>query len=609
MRNGLRWKILLLTVLTPATLGVATLFTVNRNVTAHVSSSSIHENLEHSVAVFESMLRTRWRILDGGAHVIARDPRFFSLLMLGPGQRDSPFLETVKGMASDFKRITQTDLFEVVDRRGQILASVGSVHSTKASRDPLMRVALRGKKVEAILARGSFHYQVSLIPVVAGTRVVGVLLLGVPIGSDLARELHSQMRCEVTFLSGTTITGTSLSSLGDQDALVAAVSRLRLDSDSDVARLPVQQVRAPSALYLTVVRRIPGSDPDTPQLYVMQRAFDPETSFLHLMRRDMVILAVIALFAALVTGLVLSEQVLRPLQALVRGAQEMEKGNYDHPLEIKRRDEIGYLMERFVVMRQNERAYLSSLEQAMQLKSQFLSIASHELRTPISVLIGYRDMLAAGNLGPVTPEQAQAYDKMQTHLTRLTALAEDAARFARVRSERIVLDLQPHAVEIIVRRAVVMANAAGAGRSVSIETSTETFPEPIEVDGPRLEDAITQLITNGIRYTPDGGRVEVRAHRIDGLLQIVVRDTGIGIAGDRLSTLVSAGFSGVETNTYQSTTGLQFNSSGLGLGLSIARAVAEAHGGAIRAESRLGEGSTFTLEIPLVRDGEMPAAA
>ena len=63
MRNGLRWKILLLTVLTPATLGVATLFTVNRNVTAHVSSSSIHENLEHSVAVFESMLRTRLRPL------------------------------------------------------------------------------------------------------------------------------------------------------------------------------------------------------------------------------------------------------------------------------------------------------------------------------------------------------------------------------------------------------------------------------------------------------------------------------------------------------------------------------------------------------------------
>jgi len=127
MRISLRWKILILAVLTPATLGLATLLTVKRNVTAHVNSSSIHESLEHSVAVFESMLRTRSRALVGGAQVIVQDPRFFSLLMLGPTQRDSRFVTTVGDMAHDFNQITQTDLFEVLDRQGRVLASVGDV--------------------------------------------------------------------------------------------------------------------------------------------------------------------------------------------------------------------------------------------------------------------------------------------------------------------------------------------------------------------------------------------------------------------------------------------------------------------------------------------------
>src|SRR5437867_1283808 len=110
MRVGLRWKILLLVVLTPATLGLVTVLMVNSTVTAHVHSSSIHENLEHSVPVFEGMLRHRSRALAGSAHVIAGDPRFFSLLMLGPRQRDSRFVATVKGMAREFNGIMQTDL-------------------------------------------------------------------------------------------------------------------------------------------------------------------------------------------------------------------------------------------------------------------------------------------------------------------------------------------------------------------------------------------------------------------------------------------------------------------------------------------------------------------
>src|SRR5258708_35040199 len=109
MRFGLRGRILLTTVLTPVTLGLATYATVHRNVAQHVNSTSIHENLEHSAQVFESMRAARAHTLEGGAQVIAEDPRFFALLTLGPSQRESRFFATVRDLAPDFNRITQAD--------------------------------------------------------------------------------------------------------------------------------------------------------------------------------------------------------------------------------------------------------------------------------------------------------------------------------------------------------------------------------------------------------------------------------------------------------------------------------------------------------------------
>jgi signal transduction histidine kinase len=607
MRSSLRWKILLLVVLTPATLAVATLFTVSRNVTTHVNSSSIHENLEHTGAVFESMLKARSRGLVGDARVIARDPRFFSLVMLEPVQRDSRYSVTVRGMVQDFQRIVQTELFEVFDRRGRILASAGEASSGLGARDDLIRSALKRATVQAVLATGGRHYQAALVPIMASGQVVGVLLLGESIGAPLARELRSQMRCDVTFLSGTTITGTSLDAADDRLALVREIQSLRRRTPAEVARLPVRRVQASGVTYLTLVRRIPLSDPATQQLYAIQRSFDPETSFLHVMQGDLLKLAAIALLAALLTGLLFGEQVLRPIQSLVRGAQEMEKGNYDHPLRIRRRDELGYLADRFVDMRQRERAYLGSLEQATALKSHFLSIASHELRTPISVLIAYRDILAAGELGPITPQQEEALATMQGHLQRLTRVAEDAAHFARVKSDRRVPDFESHDIEALLNRAVAMARAAGSGRAVGLELSCDLSGE-IEADGGDLELALLQLITNGIRFTPDGGRVSVDAREVGDRLRITIRDTGVGVDQSQLEALLSGEFAVPEAGNYRSSTGLAFNVPGLGLGLPIARSIVEAHGGTLRAESRVGEGCTFAIEIPLVQIGQVGAA-
>lgn len=609
MRLGLRWKILMLTVLTPVSLTVATLLMVNRDVTEHADSSSLHENLGHSAAVFEGMLATRLRALEGGARVVAQDPRFFSLLMLGLSQRDGRFDATMRGMAHDFNGITQADVFEVFDRRGRLVAAVGDAKSTPDARAALVARAQGGEVATGVLAEGRTHYQAVAVPVRADGRQVGVLLLGAEIGPALAAELRTQMRCEVSFLSGRTITGTTLRGAEERHLLLETLNRIELGPETNPVRLGLLRVKGQRE-FLTLVRRIPGTSASAVQFYVLQRAFDPEALFQRTIRNDLLALAAVALMLAIATSFVFSEQILRPVQKLVRGAKEMESGNYEHPIDVRRDDELGYLADQFTRMRAREQAYVKSLEQATRLKSEFISIASHELRTPISVLTGYRDLLAEGSLGELSPKQERVVESMREYLERLGRVAEDAAMVAEMRNERLSLDRNPVPVGSIVQLAVESAHSAAAGRSVRVEATMETPDEPVNVDHQALVQALTHLITNGIRFTPDGGRVEVRSGIRGGFLTIVVADTGVGMTEGNVESLRAHGAAERDAAHHRSSVGLEFGSGGLGLGFSLARGIVAAHGGRIEIESRTGAGSTFTVVIPVgeVQEGLREAA-
>ena len=610
MRLGLRLKILLITVMTPLSLGCVTYVIVHRNVARHVNSSSIHENLEHSAQVFESVLAARARAFEGGAQVIARDPRFFSLLTLGPEQRDTRFIATVRGMANDFNAITQTTLFEVFDRHGRLLASVDSVASTPGARGELVREALHGRQVSGVLVQGHEQFQATAMPVRSDRQVVGVLLLGAEIGAPLARELRSEMRCDVTFVSEQQITGTTLEDPRDRSALLDRLATLDIAPNTDFADLHVLQIKGSGPVFLTLVRRIPHSDPRTPQLYVMQRSYDPESAFLRLMQRDMLVLALLAIVMALVTGLLHSEHVLRPILKLVTGAQEMQRGNYAHRLDVRRKDELGYLAERFEEMRVREQTYVNSLEEVTRLKSEFISIASHELRTPISVIRGYRDLLAAGTLGPLSAQQLQAVEAIEGCLEQLTRIAQNATQVAEMKGERIELEIAPEAVDVLLERAVGAALAGASQRDVKVEIQVQGKFGPARLDGVRMQQAIANLIANGIRFTPDGGRVRVRAFQEGGQLSIEVSDNGLGIPEEKLRHIFASGIVIREALQHHSSSALEFNSAGLGLGLAITRGIVEAHGGTISAQSRPGHGSLFLIRVPMdPAGGELRTAA
>ncbi len=586
MRFGLRGRVLLVTVMAPLLLGVVTYVTVQHRVRAHVDSTSIHESLTHSESVFEGMLATRSRVLDGGAQVIARDPRFFSLLMLSGAQRDSRFQATVRSMADDFNRITEADLFEVFDRNGRLLASVGEARSLAGTRDTLVAPALHGRVVTGVLVESGGHDQVAVVPVRADGRIVGALMLGARIGNVLARQLRSEMRCDVTFLSGMHVTGTTLGDPVDRTALMTTLAKIDRSPAADLRTLPVLHVDGPSGTQLTIVRRMPGAPPEAQQFYVLQRAFDPEAVFQGHMQSDLVALSAVAVLAAILMGWLFSDQLLRPLRALVQAAKAMEAGDYDHPLDVRRRDELGYLATRFNVMRKREAGYVEGLERAARLKSDFIRIASQELRSPISSLVSLRDLLAEGQFGAVSADQKRALDGMREALGRLTRVADDATHTSQIQGERHLLERAWTPARKLLELVTGEVIARRAREDVKLETLGDVGDTSLPADEMRLPKALAQLVEQTLRGATAGSTVVVESTVADDRLRVVIRE---GAEPLELGDVVH-----VHPDT-------------LGLGVAVAREVLDAHGATLRIVPQPRRATGFVVELPLAAEDDAPA--
>ena len=605
MRIGLRPKILCLTVLPPVILAVATVWVVHHSVSRQVHSD-VRENLRRSSLVFESMLAARSEALGTAAQVIVHDPRFFSILTVAGSPTDRQYLRTVRGVASDFNTITRSDLFEVVNANGRLLASVAGGHSSRATREPLVRDALDGRSRSGILVEGSAHYQATVTPIRAHGRVVGALLLGARVGEPLARRLRNMTRSEVTFIHNRGSIGSTL----DGPRRAALLDALAAQPGGGVpAHSTMLEMKIGSESYVTLVRPIPHSISRKPHFYVMQRSLEAEAGSLKPMQGLLVQIGLLAIVVAILGGIAVAQRITAPIQRLVRGADQMERGDYTYPLDIRSRDEIGHLAERFQEMRQREQVYVQSLQEVARLKSEFINIASHELRTPISVIRGFHDLLASEGLGPVNPAQVKALEAIESSLLSLTRVAEDATKLSQIEGERLVLSIEQHDVASVLRKGVEDAITDAKKRELDLSIEVEPDLPPALLDGMRIAQAISQLVRNSVRFTPDGGLVEVGAWREGDHLLIRVRDTGIGIPEEKCRDLFDRSFMVRDSLHHHSSSALEFNSAGLGLGLAIVRGIVEAHGGTISVESRVSRGTTFTMRLPFESVAGLQAAA
>ncbi|HLQ61434.1 MAG TPA: HAMP domain-containing sensor histidine kinase, partial [Candidatus Acidoferrales bacterium] len=227
-------------------------------------------------------------------------------------------------------------------------------------------------------------------------------------------------------------------------------------------------------------------------------------------------------------------------------------------------------------------------------KSEFLNLASHELRGPITVLRGYLSMAAAGALGPVPDKLQAVLPVLAAKTEEMKSLVEQMIDAARLEEGKIELKPVHADLRDLVREAVAnMRPLADERHQLVVEGSEQ--PVPVEVDRDRIGTVITNLISNAIKYSPHGGEVVCRVGRERRLGKVEVIDKGVGIPAADMTRLFTR-FGRIdqpETRSIQ----------GTGLGLYLSRELARLHGGDVTARSQPGHGSTFTLLVP-VREGE-----
>lgn len=237
------------------------------------------------------------------------------------------------------------------------------------------------------------------------------------------------------------------------------------------------------------------------------------------------------------------------------------------------------------------KAQMARMTEIDRLKTDFVSTVSHELRTPLTSIMGYTEFLEDQVAGSLTPDQRAFVDQIREGGLRLRRLVDDLLDFARLEAGTLKLQKQP--VDLVARLRETAESLEPQVRRSGLALSLALPDEPLvlPVDVHRLDQVLLNLLGNAVKFTPEGGRIMVRACSEDGHARIEIEDTGIGIAPEAMRQLFE--------RFYQVETGLTRERGGAGLGLAISKAIVEAHGGEIGAESAPGRGSTFWLTLPI----------
>jgi PAS domain S-box-containing protein len=237
---------------------------------------------------------------------------------------------------------------------------------------------------------------------------------------------------------------------------------------------------------------------------------------------------------------------------------------------------------------ENAKAYSRAAE-ANRLKDEFLATLSHELRTPLQSVLGYTRMLRDGTLAG--ERMALAIEVIERNATSLKQIIDDVLDVSRIVAGRLRLNVQPVDLPNVLRDSVASIMPSAQSKGLRVETVVDPLAAPISGDPDRIQQILWNLLSNAVKFTDRGGKIQVSLTRVNSHVEISVSDTGRGIAPDFLPFVFD--------RFRQADASFAREYGGLGLGLAIAKQLAEQHGGSIMvASGGLGEGATFTVMLP-----------
>lgn len=309
-------------------------------------------------------------------------------------------------------------------------------------------------------------------------------------------------------------------------------------------------------------------------------------------QHDLLLAGVLLLFAggiAMAVGYFAATAVADRIQAVAKGAEAIAHGNLSARVPVIGNDEVSHLARTFNAMAERLEAADRQQKELDQLRSDLIAWVGHDLRTPLASTRVIVEALADGVIED--PETTQRYLRTaQRDIQSLSLLIDDLFQLAQMDAGGLKLDRQLCSVAELIADAAESFQALAEQRQVTLHSRVATGCDPVLIDSQQIGRALANLLGNALRHTPAGGSVTVLAGPVESVVRVEVVDTGEGIPAEDLPRIFERFYRGEKSRSRAT--------GGSGLGLAIAKAIVQAHGGRIWAESQPGRGARFIFTLP-----------
>ena len=285
--------------------------------------------------------------------------------------------------------------------------------------------------------------------------------------------------------------------------------------------------------------------------------------------------AVIALFL----GIFLSRTITRPIRELTNATHAVSEGDLSQQVPVRSKDELGELAKAFNKMS-------SELSRSVNTRKQMTADIAHELRTPLSLILGHAEAVHDG----VLPPSMENFEIIREEATRLEHLVDDLRTLSLADAGELSINLQSIEPERLLQEVASLYQYQTQSKNIALEMEIASPLPPLEVDPGRMTQVITNILDNAMRHTPEGGRIILSAKQEGDNVELAIQDSGPGLPPQEIERIFE--------RFYRADSSRQRGDGGSGLGLAIAKSIVQAHNGQLSAESEAGKGLKIKISLP-----------
>jgi signal transduction histidine kinase len=305
-----------------------------------------------------------------------------------------------------------------------------------------------------------------------------------------------------------------------------------------------------------------------------------EVQFIERINRTLFYGALLSALIALLLAIFLSRTLTRPIRELTRATHAVSRGDLSQQVPVRSDDELGELAAAFNKMS-------SELARSTNARKQMTADIAHELRTPLSLILGHAEAVHDG----VLPPTRENFELIREEAARLGHLVDDLRILSLADAGELKISLQRIELAELLREVAALYQYQAERKNIKLEVEIAASLSSVEVDPGRMTQVLTNILNNALRHTPEGGRILISAKEIDTHIELAVEDSGPGLDAEDLPRIFDRFFRTDSSRQRES-------SGGSGLGLTIARSIIQAHGGQISAECEAGKGLKVIITLP-----------